>query len=86
MDGYGVEIDANGSVIAFGNGWFEELGAVTSLGLGDWGATDLYGRHVLDVPVNQRALAVQALVRAAGLGSEYVIRDAEPSTSDNATE
>lgn len=76
MSGYGIEIDEDGNAVAYGEGWFEELGSVVPGGLGDWQAMDREGRPILDVPVNQRDLAVKALVRLAGLGPEYVIRRA----------
>ena len=74
MGGYGIEIDQDGNATAFGNGWFRELGSIVPGDLGDWQAMDVHRHPILDVPVNQRDLAVQALVRAAGLGNEYVIR------------
>lgn len=75
MSGYGIEIDRDGRANAYGDGWFRELGVVSATGLGDWQATDAEGRPLLEPTVNQRELAIQALVRAAGLGNEYVLRN-----------
>ena len=75
MSGYGIEIDRAGRATAFGDGWFRELGVVSASGLGDWQATNADGRPLLEPTVNQRELAIQTLVRAAGLGNEYVLRN-----------
>jgi len=77
MDGYGVEVDSAGNALAYGNGWYRELGRIEVDQVFGWRAIGVDGRDILEVGVNQRDLAVLALVREAGLGQDYVSRWSE---------
>ena len=78
MTGYGIEVDEAGEALALGSGWWRALGRIEKHDGMGWRAMGPDGEDVLEVGVNARELAVQALVRKAGLDGDYVIRWSAP--------
>lgn len=77
MSGYGIEIDSNVAAVAFGDGWYKQLGRIHRDHVLGWRAVGPDGADVLQVKVNSRDLAVRALVRYAGLEEDNVIRQVD---------
>jgi hypothetical protein len=76
---FGVKVDSSGKVVAFGYEFHLTIGELRKLPHGRWHAIATPpaargARDLLDSPVDRPELAIEALVRHAGLRGEYSVR------------